>query len=64
MVKVHDKATPGAGENGDGITWKWFAPGDEKLVGIQSQIDVEPKKGLCKKTIIGGNLVVHPVPEG
>jgi len=50
IVKVHDKATPGAA--GDGLTWKWFAPE------YDYNISLEPTS-LCKKTIIGGNLVVH-----
>jgi len=53
LVKVHDVGIPGT--NGDGITWKWFASG--------TQLDLlEEPRHLCKKDIIGGNLVVHPVP--
>ena len=51
VVKVHDLGTPAT--NGDGIGWKWLAPGT--LV----DLGVEPKC-MCKKEIVGGNLVVHP----
>jgi hypothetical protein len=51
VIKVHDIGTPGTA--GDGITWKWFA------AGTVVDMLVEPKC-LCKKDIIGGNLVVHP----
>jgi len=53
LVKVHDVGTPGT--NGDGIAWKWMAPGTDL------DLSLEPKQ-MCKKEIIGGNLVVHPVP--
>ncbi len=53
LVKVHDVGTPGT--NGDGIAWKWLAPG------TVLDLSLEPKQ-MCKKEIIGGNLVVHPVP--
>jgi len=53
LVKVHDVGTPGT--NGDGIAWKWMAPG------TVVDLSLEPKH-MCKKEIIGGNLVVHPVP--
>lgn len=61
-VKVHDRTTPGdggdgPGPEGDGITWKWFYPDDPNV----PVIGEEELKHLCKKTIIGGNLVVHPV---
>ncbi|HYX08920.1 MAG TPA: hypothetical protein VE912_19455 [Bacteroidales bacterium] len=52
-VKVHDAGTPGIY---DGITWKWFNP-DASLIPSIDNIDNWPH--LCKKTIIGGNLVVH-----
>lgn len=52
-VKVHDAGTPGIY---DGITWKWFSPDASFLPSIDN-IDNWPH--LCKKTIIGGNLVVH-----
>jgi hypothetical protein len=53
LVKVHDVGTPGT--NGDGIAWKWMAPG------TVLDLSLEPKH-MCKKEIIDGNLVVHPVP--
>ena len=53
LVKVHDVGTPGT--DGDGIAWKWLAPG------TVLDLWLEPKQ-MCKKEIIGGNLVVHPVP--
>jgi hypothetical protein len=53
VVKMHDLGTPGT--NGDGITWRWFATEDQAVATINGG---EPK-GLCKKTIIGGNLVIH-----
>jgi hypothetical protein len=53
-LKVHDVSTPG--KNGDGITWKWFSPEAANLPSID---DIEDWPHLCKKTIIGGNLVVH-----
>ena len=49
-VKVNDLGTPGI--NGDHITWKWFSSTSE--FEITKEIE-----NLCKKTIIGGNLVVH-----
>jgi hypothetical protein len=72
VVKVHDVATPGA--DGDGITWKWFAPESwEWFEDVEQQRPaLGPLAGpeadkagptewphLCKKTIIGGNLIVH-----
>jgi len=53
VVKMHDLGTPGT--NGDGITWKWFATEDQAVATINGG---EPK-GLCKKTITGGNLLIH-----
>ena len=64
-MKVHDQATPGAavdGTPGDGITWKWFAENDERVGSIMDAPSEEPRN-LCKKTIIGGNLVVHIPPH-
>lgn len=55
VAKVHDVATPGV--NGDGITWKWFDADDPNLPGID---DTANWPHLCKKTITGGNLQVHP----
>ncbi len=52
VVKVHDVSTPG--KDGDGLTWKWFLE--------ENAPDIENYKNwahLCKKEIIGGNLVVH-----
>lgn len=59
-VKLHDGGTPAVA--GDGIHWKWFDPNSTALPDMN---DIESQKWrcLCKKTIIGGNLVVHPVPE-
>jgi len=53
-LKVHDVGTPGT--NGDGITWKWFSPEAMNAPSID-KISMWPH--LCKKTIIGGNIVVH-----
>ena len=53
-VKCHDGGTPGV--NGDGITWKWFSP--EGLF-VPSMDNMAAWPHLCKKTIIGGNLVIH-----
>ena len=53
-MKMHDGGTPGT--NGDGITWKWFDPEADWVPTIEN---VEEWPHLCKKTIIGGNLVVH-----
>lgn len=58
VVKVHDVGTPGI--NGDGITWKWFDPLDERVVDNKLEsIPVDSWPHLCKKTILEGNLVVH-----
>jgi len=56
VVKVHDVSTPG--KNGDGITWKWFDPEDPKVENLDIN-NVENWPHLCKKTILGGNLVVQ-----
>ncbi len=71
-VKIHDVDSPGM--NGDGITWKWFDPDDPKVPHVEDlNLDNagcggsnggsgESNDGwphLCKKTIIGGNLVLH-----
>ena len=53
-LKVHDVGTPGT--QGDGITWKWFHPEAYKLPSIEP---FAKWHNLCKKTIIGGNIVVH-----
>ncbi len=53
-VKLHDGGTPGT--NGDGITWKWFDPASASAPSIEG---CNTWTDLCKKTIIGGNLVVH-----
>jgi hypothetical protein len=72
VLKMHDVATPGA--DGDGVTWKWFAPESwewfEDVEGLRPALGPLAGEGadkagptewphLCKKTIIGGNLVVH-----
>jgi len=68
VVKVHDRSSPGdpADEDtpGDGITWKWYLLDSwawktaeeqgEPLLGV-----IEEWPHLCKKEIIGGNVVVH-----
>jgi len=59
VVKVHDGGTPAT--NGDGIKWKWFASGAQRESLPDPGVFVEPK--LCKKTILGGNLVIHLHPE-
>jgi len=57
-VKVHDVGTPGT--NGDGITWKWFDPDDERVANQNLEnIGVSNWPHLCKKIILAGNLVVH-----
>ena len=53
-VKLHDGGTPGT--DGDGITWKWFDPENLSAPCIE-EWNAWPH--LCKKTIIGGNLVIH-----
>lgn len=54
VVKVHDRGTPGTA--GDGLTWKWFSP-EGSFIPNTDNIPEWPH--LCKKTILGGNLVVH-----
>ena len=54
VLKLHDVGTPGI--NGDGITWKWFSP---EALNLPSIDKISEWKHLCKKTIIGGNIVVH-----
>jgi hypothetical protein len=54
-VKCHDGATPGA--DGDGITWKWFSPTGTFVPSIDNK-DEWPH--LCKKTILEGNIMLHP----
>jgi len=57
-IKVHDVGSPGT--NGDGITWKWFDPDDDRVAGQKLEnTDVNSWPHLCKKTILAGNLVVH-----
>lgn len=57
-IKIHDVGTPGV--NGDGITWKWFDPDDERVANQNLEnIGVSNWPHLCKKTILAGNLVVH-----
>ena len=53
-IKMHDGDTPAT--EGDGITWKWFAA-DNPNRPLITALDVWPH--LCKKTIVGGNLVIH-----
>jgi len=53
-VKGHDGGTPGI--NGDGITWKWFSSNGSFVPDIDNLTEWPH---LCKKTIIGGNLVIH-----
>jgi hypothetical protein len=58
VIKVHDVGTPGT--NGDGITWKWFDPTDERVANQNLEnTDVTSWPHLCKKTILSGNLKVH-----
>ncbi len=59
-VKLHDGGTPGV--NGDGIHWKWFDPNSAALPDM-SDLESQKWRCLCKKTIVEGNLVVHPLPE-
>lgn len=53
-IKVHDNGTPGI--NGDGLTWKWFSSDGQFASGVGN---TEEWPHLCKKTIVGGNIVVH-----
>jgi hypothetical protein len=55
--KLHDGGTPAV--DLDGITWKWFHPENPNLPSID---DIAAWPHLCKKTIIGGNLKIHPEP--
>lgn len=60
LAKVKDYGTPGWAV--DHITWKWFsAPTtEEELQDTMEQfLNDLPGLKLCKKTILGGNLVVH-----
>jgi hypothetical protein len=58
VVKVHDVSTPGS--TGDGITWKWFDTEDTRVANqILETTPVDEWPHLCKKTILGGNLIVH-----
>lgn len=60
VVKVHDGGTPGTA--GDGIKWKWFAENSSSKPSLPVPGPfTEPK--LCKKTILGGNLVIHLTPD-
>jgi len=52
-VKVHDVGSPGLN---DGLTWKWFSPAGAFVPSIENK-DLWPH--LCKKIIVGGNIVVH-----
>ena len=53
-LKMHDGGSPGMSR--DGITWKWFNPEASFVPAIGNRSDWPH---LCKKEIIGGNLVVH-----
>lgn len=55
---MHDGGTPGTA--GDGITWKWFAGDDPAL---PQTTDLGSWPHLCKKTILAGNLMIHPPPR-
>jgi len=52
-VKVHDLGSPGIQ---DGLTWKWFDP-EADFVPEAENFNAWPH--LCKKIIVGGNIVVH-----
>ena len=62
-IKMHDVDTPAV--DGDGITWKWFAAGtapqilDVAGVYPDGYADEYKWPHLCKKTILGGNLMIH-----
>jgi len=62
-IKMHDGDTPAT--DGDGITWKWFAAGSAPEIrsDIAGYPDGYPEDykwpHLCKKTILGGNLMIH-----
>ncbi len=53
-LKTHDGGSPGMSR--DGITWKWFDPEASFVPGIAN---ISGWPHLCKKEIIGGNIVVH-----
>lgn len=53
VLKTHDGGSPGMSR--DGITWKWF-PNTQFADGIGNTSNWPH---LCKKEIIGGNIVVH-----
>jgi len=53
-LKMHDGGTPGI--SNDGITWKWFDPQSPYAPGIDN---ISDWPHLCKKTITGGNIVIH-----
>ncbi len=63
-IKMHDGDTPAV--DGDGITWKWFAAGAAPqildIAGVYPDGYADEYKWphLCKKTILGGNLMIHP----
>jgi len=44
----------------DGITWKWFDAADDRLPTLD---DLDTWPHLCRKTILGGNLVIHTYDE-
>lgn len=56
-LKAHDAGSPGA--LADGITWKWFLADSANRPSID---DLAAWPHLCRKTITGGNLVVHAAP--
>jgi len=60
-IKMHDGDTPAT--DGDGITWKWFAADQAPLIldipGVYPEEYETPWPHLCKKTILGGNLMIH-----
>ena len=60
LAKVKDLGSPGL--ETDHITWKWFAAptAPEQLAVMLGKLTSDsPDLKLCKKTILGGNLVVH-----
>ena len=54
VLKMHDGGSPGMSR--DGITWKWFDPNALFVPGMGN---ISSWPHLCKKVIIGGNIVVH-----
>lgn len=52
-LKTHDGGLPSRSD--DGITWKWF-PNTEFVNGVG---ETAAWPHLCKKDIIGGNIVIH-----